>query len=187
MIRSIIYQQIRNLRTGAFLSAEDKRLMLKSTPKRDEGSQGELATDIDVTGYSKICEFPTPDTPDRLFDNIPFKKLPIIHITSKKNNTLLFLTTFEGVPITSRSCGSEGFKNCRKGTNIAAQVTATSFGKIITKMGYKTCRVCINGLGPGRMSSFKGLQLAGVNIVSITDSTSIYEYPRERPPAAKSL
>lgn len=188
MIRSIIYQQIRNIRTGAFLSkAEDKRMMLKSMPKKDEGSYGERAGDIDVTGYSKICEFPTIDTPDRLFENIPFKKLPIIHITSKKNNTILFLTTHEGVAITSRSCGTEGFKNCRKGTNIAAQITATSFGKIICKMGYKTCRVCINGLGPGRMSSFKGLQLAGINIVSITDSTSIYQYPKKRPPAARSL
>ncbi|KAH9416830.1 mitochondrial ribosomal protein S11 isoform X1 [Dermatophagoides pteronyssinus] len=188
MFRSFFQTQLRSIHTSRSLwKAEDKRLMLKSMPKKDEGSHGERSVEVEATGFNRICEFPTVDTSERLFDNIPYKLLPIIQIKSSKNNTLFQLTTHDGQPITGRACGSEGFKNCRKGTNIAAQITATSFGKIILKLGYKTCRVCINGLGPGRMSSFKGLQLAGVNIVSITDSTYIVDYPKKRPPAARSL
>ncbi|KAI2810635.1 hypothetical protein RDWZM_002447 [Blomia tropicalis] len=178
----------RSIYTTATLGkAEDKRQMLKTMPKKDEGSHGERAMEIDITGYGRICEFPKLDTPDRLFNNIPFKQIPIVHIKSSKNNTLLQLTGPDGNPIYNRSCGVDGFKNCRKGTNIAAQVTATAFGKVIAKMGYNTCRVCINGLGPGRMSSFKGLQMAGINIISITDSTPVIDYPTKRPPAARSL
>ncbi|KPM09011.1 30S ribosomal protein S11-like protein [Sarcoptes scabiei] len=161
--------------------------MLKSMPKKEEGVLGEDVLAIDLTGFKKICDFPDLNTPDRLFDNIPFKMLPIIHIRSHKNNTLFTLTDHEGQVKMIRSCGCDGFKNCRKKTSIAAQITATSFAKIISKMGYKTCRICIDGIGPGRMSSFKGLQLAGINIVSITDSTLIIDYPKQRPRAAKSL
>lgn len=173
--------------SSVLLKGDDKRAMIRSMPKKDEGSQGERSAEIDATGFSKVCEFPRLDTPDRLFNNIPFKELPIVHIKSSKNNTIFNLTNAEGKPIYSRSCGVDGFKNCRKGTNIAAQVTATAFGKVVSKMGYSTFRVCISGLGPGRMSSFKGLQMSGVNIVSITDSTPIFDFPKERPPAARSL
>ena len=161
--------------------------MLRSLPKREEGVEGERATEFDVTGYSKYVEFPNSTTPDRLFGDIPFKELPIIHIRCTRNNTHFLLTSHSGLPIYTRSCGVEGFKNCRKGTNVAAQVTATTFGKTLLKKGYKIARVCIDGLGAGRASSFKGLENAGVNIVSITDTTKIYEYPKQRPPGAKSL
>ena len=193
MIRNVLFSRFNLNPFRTFVTCttlrktEDRKMMLKTMPKKDEGSHGERAVELDVTGFSKICEFPQPDTPDRLFDNVPFKKLPIIYITSTKNNTKFNLTNWEGNVIYGRSCGVDGFKNCRKGTNVAAQVTADMFGKRILKMGYKTCRVCINGLGPGRMSSFKGLQQAGVNIISITDTTFIVDYPKERPPGAKSL
>ena len=35
-----------------------------------------------------------------------------------------------GVPITVHSCGREGFKNTREGTNIAAQATAITLAKV---------------------------------------------------------
>ncbi|KAL1397242.1 hypothetical protein pipiens_009907, partial [Culex pipiens pipiens] len=47
--------------------------------------------------------------------------------------------------------------------------------------GYKTVRVTVRGLGPGRMSAIKGLEMAGMNIVSITDSTRVsWNPPRPR-------
>jgi len=166
------------------LKEGDRRSLLKGLPKPDEGSQGER---IEMGPYDKICEFPTPDTPNRLFDEMPFKDLPIIHIKTTKNNTIFSLCKSDGPFILCRSCGMDGFKNCRKGTNVAAQVTALTFSQKITRMGYKTVRVCIRGLGPGRMSSIKGLQMGGINIVSITDTTPIMEVPRHRPPAARSV
>lgn len=50
-----------------------------------------------------------------------------------------------------RSCGIDGFKNTKKGTNLAAQVVGTNFGSIVVKSGVDTVRVKIRGLGPGRM------------------------------------
>jgi small subunit ribosomal protein S11 len=80
-----------------------------------------------------------------------------------------------------RSCGIEGFKNTRKGTNIAAQATAITFcGKVVDR-GVKAARVVVRGLGPGRMSAIKGLQMGGLNIVSITDTTRVsWSGPRPR-------
>lgn len=184
---------VRSINTGRVLSiagrdwADFQKGKGKGLPKKEDGSSGEKSSEIDLAGYSKFCEFPEVDTPERLFDNIPFKMLPVIYIKSSKNNTLFNLTDHEGVSIYFRSCGVDGFKHSRKGSNIAAQVTAQSFGKLIIKRGYKICRVCINGMGAGRMSSFKGLQQAGITIVSITDSTPIHDYPKFRPPAARSV
>lgn len=45
----------------------------------------------------------------------------------------------------------EGFKNTRKGTNIAAQATAISISGRILERGIKAVRVAVRGLGPGRM------------------------------------
>ena len=166
------------------LKEGDRRSLLRGLPKPDDGSQGERA---EVGPYDKICEFPTPDTPNRLFDEIPYKDLPIIHIKTTKNNTIFSLCRSDGNFILCRTCGMEGFKNCRKGTNVAAQATALSFSQKITRLGHKTVRICIRGLGPGRVSSIKGLQMGGINIVSITDTTPICEVPRHRPPAARSV
>lgn len=61
------------------------------------------------------------------------------------------MTTAVGETQMIRSCGMEGFKNTRKGTNIAAQATAISISSRILERGIKTVRVAVRGLGPGRM------------------------------------
>lgn len=73
----------------------------------------------------------------------------------------------------TRSCGVEGFKHAKKGTNIAAQATAITLSTKAVAKGIKNVRVKIKGLGPGRMSSLKGLQMGGLNIVSISDCTPV--------------
>jgi len=84
---------------------------------------------------------------------------------------LLFF--FVGKKILHHSCGLEGFKNTREGTNVAAQATAVTIGTRSVAQGVKNVRVNVRGLGPGRMSAIKGLTMAGVNVVSITDRTPI--------------
>ncbi|CAK9831282.1 30S ribosomal protein S11, chloroplastic [Anthophora retusa] len=79
------------------------------------------------------------------------------------------------------SAGIEGFKNTRKGTNIAAQQTAITFCNRIIEKGFKTVRVRIQGIGPGRMGVIKGFELSGLNVVSITDDTRVsWNPPRPR-------
>jgi small subunit ribosomal protein S11 len=94
--------------------------------------------------------FPDEDTPNRIFDGIPFCQLPICDIKVSSNNTILSLSDYKGMflarisniskqthhllvtglPQMLRSCGMEGFKNTRKGTNIAAQATAISLSMV---------------------------------------------------------
>lgn len=50
--------------------------------------------------------------------------------------------------------GTEGFKNCRKGTTVAAQTTGVAMASRLQKAGVTTVRVAVKGLGPGRMVSF---------------------------------
>lgn len=86
-----------------------------------------------------------------------------------------------GVPLVIRSCGVEGFKNTRKGTNIAAQATAITLSQRVLERGIKTVRIQVRGIGPGRMSAIKGVQMAGLNVVSITDNTPVsWNPPRPR-------
>ncbi|GFQ95545.1 28S ribosomal protein S11, mitochondrial [Trichonephila clavata] len=139
--------------------------------KEDKVPQ-EKSFDIEPA-WIKKCEFPDENTDNMLFNGVRFADLPIVHIRVSKNNTIYMLTDAKGSPNEIRSCGIEGFKNTKKGTNIAAQATAISFSTRLLKKGFSQVRISIKGLGPGRMASIKGLEMGGLNIVSITDKTPV--------------
>jgi len=84
------------------------------------------------------------------------------------------------------SCGIEGFKNTKKGTNIASQATAITLATAV-KQGFQNVRVAVQGLGPGRMSAIKGLTMGGLNVVSITDVTPITFGFHQRPKKQRKL
>ncbi|XP_016960390.1 30S ribosomal protein S11 [Drosophila biarmipes] len=161
--------------------AEDRKEMLASLPAKDEGTVGEKTVDIDTLINRKAKFFPDASTATQLFNGTPFNELPICNIRVSPNNTIISVTDHKGVLRLIRSCGIEGFKNTRKGTNIAAQATAVTISGKAIELGWKTVRVKVRGLGPGRMSAIKGLQMGGLNIVSITDNTPVsFNPPRPR-------
>ncbi|XP_017873303.1 PREDICTED: 30S ribosomal protein S11 [Drosophila arizonae] len=166
--------------------AEDRKEMLASLPAKDEGTAGEKSVDIDTLFNRRAKSFPDATTATKLFNGIPFNELPICNIRVSPNNTIISVTDYKGVPRLIRSCGIEGFKNTRKGTNIAAQATAVTIGAKAVELGWKTIRVKVRGLGPGRMSAIKGLQMGGLNIVSVTDNTPVSWNP-PRPRKQRSL
>ncbi|XP_077258001.1 mitochondrial ribosomal protein S11 [Temnothorax americanus] len=127
--------------------------------------------------------FPDKDTPNRLFNGVPYKELHIINIKSTPNNTIMTFTNFSGKVLSLHTAGIEGYKNAKKGTNIAAQQAAMTLGNRVLEFGVNTIRVRVQGIGAGRMSSIKGLQMTGLNIVSITDDTRVSwnpQRPRKR-------
>jgi len=166
--------------------ANDRRELIESTPKKDQGTLGEAGVDIDLITRNKSDMFPDEDTPNRLFDGVRFSDLPICHIKSTKNNTLIRVNTAKGEQLAWKTCGMEGFKNARKGTNIAAQATAISVTQQLKEKGIKNLRVKIQGIGPGRVSSVKGLQMGGITVISLTDCTRISWHP-PRPRKARRL
>ncbi|XP_028160939.1 uncharacterized protein LOC114364183 [Ostrinia furnacalis] len=158
----------------------------KRIPQDDEGVQGEKLIDLDSVLKAKQSLFPTAESDDLLFDGTPYKQLPICNIRVSHNNTIFTLTDSNGAVKVLKSCGMEGFKNTKKGTNIAAQTTAISIATKAISRGIKTVRVKVRGLGPGRLAAVKGLQMGGLDIVSVTDSTPVSWNP-PRPRKARRL
>uniref|UniRef100_A0A0A9XW65 28S ribosomal protein S11, mitochondrial n=1 Tax=Lygus hesperus TaxID=30085 RepID=A0A0A9XW65_LYGHE len=173
--------------SGACQSKDERRSILLTNQRRDEGTEGEGTVNVDSVIQLRSDMFPNERTPDMLFNGLPFSQVPICNIRVSKNNTILTITDpASGEARLIRSCGIEGFKNTRKGTNVAAQSTAITFGTNAINRGYTNIRVRVRGLGPGRMSAIKGLQMAGLNIISITDNTPVSWYP-PRPRKARRL
>ncbi|PVD19536.1 hypothetical protein C0Q70_20025 [Pomacea canaliculata] len=117
--------------------------------------------------------FPTLETHGMVIDGVRFDELPIVHIKATYNNTIITATDHKGLPVASDSGGTVGFRNARKGTNIAAQAAAVSLAEKAVKKGLSLVRVCVKGIGPGRLPAIKGLQMSGLTVVSITDTTPL--------------
>jgi len=119
---------------------------------------------------------PRPEDYDTVYENgKKFKELPIIFLNADKNNTKLGMTDARQFCKAYTSAGVEGFKGCKRGTNIAAQTSAMSFAKRLVRQSKVThVRVVVKGLGPGRLSAIEGLVMGGLNVVSITDDTPTY-------------
>ncbi|XP_013772368.1 uncharacterized protein LOC106457494 [Limulus polyphemus] len=168
--------------SASIWKADDRKAMMASLPRKDEGVQGEKSVDIDSFKLMKFA-FPEENTNDMVVEGTRFAELPVCHIHVSSNNTILTISDWKGRPLMHRSCGMEGFKNTKKGTNVAAQAAALSLSMKALERGIKHVRVSVKGLGPGRMSSVKGLQMGGMEIVSVTDTTptpSTGTRPRKR-------
>ncbi|XP_054307311.1 small ribosomal subunit protein uS11m isoform X3 [Pongo pygmaeus] len=50
-----------------------------------------------------------------------FEEIPIAHIKASHNNTLIQVVSASNEPLALASCGTEGFRNAKKGTGVAAQ------------------------------------------------------------------
>ncbi|KAG1959495.1 30S ribosomal protein S11 [Pimephales promelas] len=88
------------------------------------------------------------------WDSKKFEELPIAHIKATYNNTHIQVTDSAGQYMVRTSCGSEGFKNVKKSTPVAAQTAGISAAAKARAKGVTYVRVLVKGLGPGRMELF---------------------------------
>ncbi|XP_042326946.1 28S ribosomal protein S11, mitochondrial [Sceloporus undulatus] len=102
-----------------------------------------------------------------------FEEIPIVHIKATYNNTHIQVVSPQNVPLALSTCGTEGFKNAKKATAIAAQTTGISAAAKACAKSVSHVRVVVKGLGPGRMAAIKGLTMGGLEVISITDNTPI--------------
>ncbi|XP_034416272.1 28S ribosomal protein S11, mitochondrial [Cyclopterus lumpus] len=102
-----------------------------------------------------------------------FEELPIAHVKATYNNTHIQLTESTGQSMVRTSCGTEGFKNIKKSTPIAAQTAGISAAAKAKAKGVTFVRVVVKGIGPGRLTAIKGLTMGGLEVVSITDNTPV--------------
>ncbi len=95
------------------------------------------------------------------------------YIQASQNNTLVTLTDAEGNVIAWSSAGSSGFKGTRKSTPYAAQVSAENAAEKAKAFGLESVTVYVKGIGSGREQAIRGLVSAGINLISINDTTPL--------------
>ena len=95
------------------------------------------------------------------------------HIHSTFNNTIVTITDEAGNAISWASAGELGFKGSRKSTPFAAQMAAETASKTAMEHGLKKVDVFVKGPGAGREAAIRGLQAAGIEVMSIKDVTPI--------------
>lgn len=97
-----------------------------------------------------------------------------VHIRASFNNTIITVTDLQGNTLCWASSGSSGFKGSRKSTPFAAQLAAQSVGNTArSDFNMREVDVFVKGPGPGRESSIRSLQAAGLTVVSIVDITPL--------------
>lgn len=97
----------------------------------------------------------------------------VAHIHSTFNNTIITISDEQGNVIAWSSAGVLGFKGAKKSTPFAAQLAGEAAAKVAYDQGLRTVDVLVKGPGPGRESAVRSLATAGLQVLSITDTTPI--------------
>ncbi|MCQ3035071.1 MAG: 30S ribosomal protein S11 [Bacilli bacterium] len=97
----------------------------------------------------------------------------VAHIHSTFNNTIITISDEQGNVIAWSSAGVLGFKGAKKSTPFAAQLAGEAAAKVAFDQGLRTVDVLVKGPGPGRESAVRSLATAGLQVLSITDTTPI--------------
>ncbi|MBI1938894.1 MAG: 30S ribosomal protein S11 [Ignavibacteriales bacterium] len=97
----------------------------------------------------------------------------VAHIKASFNNVIVTITDIYGNTISWSSAGKNGFKGSRKNTPFAAQVTAEAAAKEAHDLGLRKIDVFVKGPGAGREAAVRALSVAGLEVLSIKDTTPI--------------
>ncbi|XP_078140753.1 small ribosomal subunit protein uS11m isoform X1 [Centroberyx gerrardi] len=153
-------------------NSELQRAVCSSAVRLQEATPSTADSGKTSKDFSHFPPIPGQDSPLR-WGGKKFEELPIVHIKATYNNTHIQVTDSAGLSMVRTSCGTEGFKNVKKATPIAAQTAGISAAAKATAKGVTYIRVLVKGLGPGRLSAIKGLTMGGLEVVSITDNTPV--------------
>ena len=89
------------------------------------------------------------------------------------NNVLITITDAYGNTISWSSAGKMGFRGSRKNTPYAAQVAAADAAKEAYDLGLRRVDVYVKGPGSGREGAVRALANAGLEVLSIRDTTPL--------------
>lgn len=98
----------------------------------------------------------------------------VAHVHASFNNTIITISDRQGNTLAWATSGGSGFRGSRKSTPFAAQVASDrACQTAIEQYGMKSVDVLVKGPGPGRESSVRAMNAAGLRINSIADVTPI--------------
>lgn len=95
----------------------------------------------------------------------------IAHIHSTHNNTIITFTDLQGNALAWASAGSIGYKGTKKSTPYAASLAADAAALKAKEHGIQEVRVEQKGIGPGKESARKQIEVAGIKITVVKDVT----------------
>jgi small subunit ribosomal protein S11 len=95
------------------------------------------------------------------------------YVKATFNNVVITLTDSYGNTIAWSSAGKMGFRGSRKNTPYAATVAASDAAKEAYDLGLRRVDVYVKGPGSGRESAIRALSNAGLEILTIRDTTPI--------------
>ena len=105
----------------------------------------------------------------------------IAHIHSTHQNTIVTFTDLQGNVFAWSSSGAIGYKGTKKKTPDAAGLAAAAAAEEAKKSGLKEVDVKLKGIGPGKESAKKQIEVSGIAIKSVEDVTPI-PHNGTRPP-----
>ncbi|VEU77830.1 30S ribosomal protein S11 [Mycoplasmopsis columbinasalis] len=105
----------------------------------------------------------------------------IAHIHSTNQNTIVTFTDEAGNVISWSSSGAIGYKGSKKKTPYAASLAAQAAAEAAKEHGLKTVKVRLKGLGAGKDSARKQIEVAGITVTEIKDVTPV-PHNGTRPP-----
>ncbi len=97
----------------------------------------------------------------------------VAHIHATFNNTIVTITDTQGNVIAWSSAGALGYRGAKKSTPFAAQLAAEAAAKTAFDQGLRQVDVEVKGPGAGRESAVRALSVAGLQVLSIEDTTPI--------------
>ena len=97
----------------------------------------------------------------------------VAHIHATFNNTIVTICDEQGNALAWSSAGANGFKGAKKSTPFAAMQAAEAAGNAAYEQGTRQVDVDVKGPGPGREGAIRSLAVAGLQVLSIVDTTPI--------------
>ena len=98
----------------------------------------------------------------------------VAHVHASFNNTIITIADRQGNVLGWATAGGSGFRGSRKSTPFAAQIAAERVATdMVDNHGMKSVDVFVKGPGPGRESSVRAMNAAGLKINSIADVSPI--------------
>ncbi|MGM9878784.1 MAG: 30S ribosomal protein S11 [Bacilli bacterium] len=97
----------------------------------------------------------------------------VVHVHATFNNTVITITDKDGNALAWAAPGAVGFKGSKKSTPYAAGIAAEKAAKEAYDMGMRKVNVVVKGVGPGRDTAVRSLEVAGLEVMSISDVTPI--------------
>ncbi len=95
------------------------------------------------------------------------------YVQATYNNTIVSITDPQGNVLAWSSAGKNGFKGPKKSTPYAAGIISRAAVEKAREYGLREVDVFVKGVGQGRESAVRALHGAGLEVLSIKDTTPI--------------